>query len=124
MFNIGTQETLVILLFVLLLFGAKQIPEVARAFGKGVRDFRDAMQGVEREFRDATRLDDPPAPVKPNAPRLAAPAEPRVPAGAPPRSMTPPAASNPAAELGLSVGTTPVSTDPDADLGTEAHPTA
>ncbi len=51
MFNIGTQELVVILLVVLLLFGAKRIPEVSRALGKGLGDFRDALSGVERELR-------------------------------------------------------------------------
>ena len=40
-----------VLLAILLLFGAKRIPEVARAVGKGMADFRDAMSGVERELK-------------------------------------------------------------------------
>ncbi|MBK8230265.1 MAG: twin-arginine translocase TatA/TatE family subunit [Candidatus Eisenbacteria bacterium] len=52
MFNIGTQELLVILLIALLLFGARRIPEVARSFGKGLHDFREAMSGFEREIRE------------------------------------------------------------------------
>ena len=52
MFNIGTQELLIILLMALLLFGAKRVPEVARSFGKGLHDFRDAVSGLEREFKD------------------------------------------------------------------------
>lgn len=51
MFNIGTQEFLVILLVALLLFGAKRIPEIARALGKGLGEFRDALSGVERELK-------------------------------------------------------------------------
>ncbi len=51
MFNVGTQELLLILLAVLLLFGAKRIPEVARALGKGLGDFKDAMSGIERELK-------------------------------------------------------------------------
>ncbi len=52
MFNIGTQELLIILVMALLLFGAKRVPEVARSFGKGLHDFREAMSGLEREFKD------------------------------------------------------------------------
>jgi len=48
-FGVGTQELLVILLVVLLLFGGKRIPEVARALGSGLRDLRRAMQDVQRE---------------------------------------------------------------------------
>lgn len=51
MFNIGTQELLLLLLAVLLLFGAKRVPEVARALGKGMGDLRDALSGVERELK-------------------------------------------------------------------------
>jgi sec-independent protein translocase protein TatA len=49
MFGIGTQEFLIILLVVLLLFGGKRIPEVARSIGAGLRDFRRAMRDVQRE---------------------------------------------------------------------------
>jgi len=48
-FGVGTQELLVILLVVLLLFGGKRIPEVARSLGAGLRDLRRAMQDVQRE---------------------------------------------------------------------------
>ncbi|MCK4412425.1 MAG: twin-arginine translocase TatA/TatE family subunit [Candidatus Eisenbacteria sp.] len=50
MFGIGTQELLVILLVVLLLFGGKRIPEVARSVGSGLRDFRKAIRDVQREI--------------------------------------------------------------------------
>lgn len=47
MFGIGTQELLLILLVVLLLFGGKKIPELMKGLGKGVKSFRDGMNGVE-----------------------------------------------------------------------------
>lgn len=47
--NIGWQEILLILLLVLLLFGARRIPEVARSIGKGIREFRRAMHQIEEE---------------------------------------------------------------------------
>lgn len=62
MFNIGTQELLVILLIALLLFGAKRIPEVARSFGKGLHDFREAMSGFEREIREEALGEKPTTP--------------------------------------------------------------
>ena len=43
--NIGWQEILLILLIVLLLFGARKIPDLARGLGKGIKEFRDAMSG-------------------------------------------------------------------------------
>ncbi len=47
MFGIGTQEILFILLIVLLFFGGKKIPELMKGLGKGVKSFKDGMNGVE-----------------------------------------------------------------------------
>ena len=74
MFNIGTQELLIILFVVLLLFGAKRIPEVARSLGKGVGDFRDALSGVERELKGETKAT--PGSAGGTAPQTAVPAVP------------------------------------------------
>jgi len=61
----GGPEVLLILLAVLLLFGAKKIPELARGLGKGIREFKDASKEIRREIDDASnsiddakRLDD------------------------------------------------------------------
>lgn len=40
--TLGPQEVLIIFLFILLLFGARRIPELARALGKGIKEFRRA----------------------------------------------------------------------------------
>lgn len=48
--NIGTPELLVILLIVLLLFGAKKIPELMQGLGKGVREFRKAARDIQDEI--------------------------------------------------------------------------
>ena len=52
---IGGPEILVILVIVLLLFGAKTIPEVARMLGKGMREFRRATDEIKREINDSTQ---------------------------------------------------------------------
>ena len=44
-----------ILLVVLLLFGANKIPELARGLGKGMREFKDATNGIQREIQDSVR---------------------------------------------------------------------
>lgn len=44
---IGTPEIIVIVLVVLLLFGGKKIPELMRGLGKGVREFKNASNGVQ-----------------------------------------------------------------------------
>ena len=48
--GIGTPEMMLILLAVLLLFGGKKLPELARGLGKGIREFKDASDGVKREI--------------------------------------------------------------------------
>ena len=50
--NMGTPEILVILFVVLLLFGGKKLPELARGLGKGIREFKDASDGVKREIHN------------------------------------------------------------------------
>jgi sec-independent protein translocase protein TatA len=42
-------ETLVILIVVLLLFGARRLPEIGRALGEGIREFKKSLQGGEGE---------------------------------------------------------------------------
>ena len=50
MFNIGGSEIFFILFMVLLFFGSKKIPELARGLGKGLREMKDAASGIEREL--------------------------------------------------------------------------
>ena len=55
MFGIGTQELLIIFLIVLLLFGANRIPEIGRAMGRGIRDFKRATQDLEKDVTEEDR---------------------------------------------------------------------
>jgi sec-independent protein translocase protein TatA len=48
--SIGATEILLIFLAVLLLFGAKRIPEIARGLGRGIREFKDATNDIKREL--------------------------------------------------------------------------
>ena len=48
--NPGGGEIFLILVVVLLLFGSKKIPELARGLGQGIREFKDATNGVQREL--------------------------------------------------------------------------
>ncbi|WP_374166411.1 twin-arginine translocase TatA/TatE family subunit [Arcticibacter sp. MXS-1] len=48
--GIGTPELMVIMFAILLLFGGKKLPELARGLGKGIREFKDASEGVKREI--------------------------------------------------------------------------
>ena len=56
--SIGTGELFVILLFVLMFFGSKKIPELARGLGKGMREMNDAMRGIKDEIRTQGQIED------------------------------------------------------------------
>ena len=48
--NIGGSEMIFIFVVALFLFGGDKLPEIARGLGKGIRDFKDASEGVKREI--------------------------------------------------------------------------
>lgn len=49
---ISGQDTIVILVIALFLFGGKKLPELARGLGQGIREFKDASEGVKRDIQD------------------------------------------------------------------------
>ena len=74
-FNLGGTELFLGLVIVLLLFGAKRIPEIAGSFGKGIKEFKRNMSDAQRAISEperTDRLDQPAAPVD----RLATGSEP------------------------------------------------
>ncbi len=50
MFGIGPPELLVIFLIILILFGAKRLPELARSLGKSINEFKNATQNIKDEL--------------------------------------------------------------------------
>ena len=52
-FNLGPWEILLVLIVVLMLFGAKRLPELARGLGLGINEFRDAVDSSKKEIMDA-----------------------------------------------------------------------
>ena len=50
--NIGVPELLIVLVIALIVLGPKKLPEVGRSLGKGMRDFRDALSGHDRDDED------------------------------------------------------------------------
>ena len=50
-FGLGTSELLLIALAILLIFGPKKIPELMKGFGKGVKCFKEGMEGIEEELK-------------------------------------------------------------------------
>jgi sec-independent protein translocase protein TatA len=49
---LSMQDTVVILIVALVLFGGKKLPELARGLGQGIREFKDASEGVKRDIQD------------------------------------------------------------------------
>ena len=49
LFGLGSTELIIIVIVVLLLFGGKKIPELMRGIGKGVKSFKDGMNGLDNE---------------------------------------------------------------------------
>ena len=75
--SIGGGELMVIMLFILMFFGSKKIPDLARGLGKGMREMKDAMNGVQSEIRQSineveksvtqptTKMEEPSKPTSP-----------------------------------------------------------
>jgi sec-independent protein translocase protein TatA len=53
--SLGGGEVMVILLFILMFFGSEKIPGIARGLGKGIREVKDAMNGVQDELKGGLR---------------------------------------------------------------------
>lgn len=56
--NFGAMEIILIVLVILILFGAKKIPELAQGVGKGMREFKKALNDVQEEVKNADKIDD------------------------------------------------------------------
>lgn len=88
-FNLGWGEIVLILVVVLLLFGAKKLPELARGLGQGIKEFKKATKEVQDDLQRA--LDE--EPVRPEPPRRLAekpePAPAETPSGGPTSPASP-----------------------------------
>ena len=99
--SLGPFEIILIFLVILLIFGAKRIPEIARGLGKGIREFKDATTNIQRDLMvddQAPRVQPPhgqQAPYTPpqqtsyTPPPQQTPAPPQTPAAPPSESGTP-----------------------------------
>jgi sec-independent protein translocase protein TatA len=56
--NLGAGEIILIVLVILLLFGAKKIPELARGIGKGMSEFKKGLKDVEDEIKNTDKTND------------------------------------------------------------------
>jgi sec-independent protein translocase protein TatA len=57
MFGLGPTELIVIFLLIIILFGAKRLPELARSLGSSIKEFKHATQGLKDEF-DVDKIED------------------------------------------------------------------
>ncbi len=53
--NIGTTEILLIVLVIVIFFGARKIPELAQGLGKGIREFRKAAKDIQDDIETDTK---------------------------------------------------------------------
>ncbi len=58
--NLGATEIILIVLVILLFFGARKLPELAQGLGKGIREFRKATREIQDEVEGEIRKDDKP----------------------------------------------------------------
>ena len=56
-FNLGGGEIILILAIVLILFGAKKLPELARGLGQGIKEFKKATNNASASMRDVVERD-------------------------------------------------------------------
>ena len=68
MFGMGHWEILIIFVVILLIFGAKRIPEMAQGLGKGIKEFRKAMRDVQDEIDINNVPPTSPNTIEPTAP--------------------------------------------------------
>ncbi len=104
MFGIGFQEMLIILVVVLIFFGPKRLPDLAKSLGKGIAEFKKASEEVRKGIEEAVKEESTEEAPKPpedlsaygKAPGSApAPEAPAKPESAPPTGVSAPAGGAP-----------------------------
>ena len=58
--SIGLGQWLIILLIIVLLFGAKKIPELAKGLGRGIKTFKSEMSSDESDIKETSKLEEKP----------------------------------------------------------------
>ena len=102
--GMGMGEMVLIFLVVLLLFGAKRLPEIGSALGKGIREFKGSVREIEGEMKAADRPRYTPTPREPEPQRIEGASTRPSTTGAP---MSPATASVPDAPSGASAPSSP-----------------
>jgi len=105
MFGIGFQEMLIILVVVLIFFGPKRLPDLAKSLGKGIAEFKKASEEVRKGIEDAVKeesVGENPKPPEDLSAHGKAPGSPSAPEEPAPAGGTPP--DNPPVDLDASTG--------------------
>jgi len=105
MFGIGFQEMLIILVVVLIIFGPKRLPDLAKSLGKGIAEFKKASEEVRKGIDDAIQESEETVP-----PPAAAEKDASAPGATPPVTGEPPAAAE--KEASAPGATPPVTSEP------------
>jgi len=58
MFGLGVQELMIVFLIIIVLFGAKKLPELAGGLGKGIKEFKKATKAVDDEDEEPKKIDE------------------------------------------------------------------
>jgi sec-independent protein translocase protein TatA len=97
MFGLGAPELLLIFFVVLLLFGAKKLPELAQGLGKGIREFKKAMKDTEEDVKGSVDVTNRPPTNQPpyTQPNQQSPYNPPPPQYNPPPPTNPPGENRP-----------------------------
>ena len=56
--NIGIGEILLVMVFIIVFFGAKKIPDIAKGLGAGIREFRKAARDIQQEVEQSSKQAD------------------------------------------------------------------
>ncbi len=59
MFGLGVQELLIIFVIIMVLFGAKKLPEMGKGLGKGIREFKNATNKLEEDDDESEKEAEP-----------------------------------------------------------------
>jgi sec-independent protein translocase protein TatA len=62
--GLGGTEVVLIVFAVVLLFGAKKIPELAKGLGRGIREFKDASKEIKQDFENSVKANPEPEIIK------------------------------------------------------------
>lgn len=58
MFGLGVPELVIILVIALIIFGPKKLPEVGKALGKSIREFKQSADGIKKDMETSVGLDE------------------------------------------------------------------